>query len=80
MRLHRHFTELKDLDPWLRYETSKLAPTYTFSKQRMEKPAQNSPFSYIEILLFLVLITYGIPFLAKLSKFIGCTNGIKDFI
>ena len=29
MRVYRHFTELKNIDPWLRYETSKLATTHT---------------------------------------------------
>ena len=80
MRLHRHFTELKNLDPWLRYETSKLVPTHTFLLKGMEKPAQKSPFSYVEIFLILLLITYGIPFLAKSSNFIGCTNDIKDLL
>ena len=79
MRLHRHFTELKNLDLWLRHEASKLANTHTFLLKGMEKLAQKSPFLYVEILLFLLLISYRIPFLAKLSDIIGCSNIITDF-
>ena len=74
MRLHRHFTELKNLDPWLRYETFKLAPTHTFSKKRMEKRDRKSPFSYVNIHLFFLLISCGIPFLAKLLHFVSYTK------
>ena len=74
MCLHRHFTELKNLDSWLSYETSKLAPTHTFSKKRMEKRDQKSTFSYVKIHLFFLLINCGIPFLAKLLNFISYTN------
>ena len=76
MRFHRRFTELKNLDSWLRYETSKLAPTHTFSNKRMENRDQKSPFSYVKIHLSFLLISCGIPFLAQLLNFVSYTNSM----
>ena len=45
----------------------------------MERLDQKSSFSYVEILIFLLLTGYEMPFLTKFSNFIGCTNAIKDF-
>ena len=74
MYFQKLFTELKNIDSLLRYNLSKLAPIRTFFTRTSGNFSQKLRFSHFEILLFWLLLTLRIPFLAKVSDFIRYTD------
>ena len=80
MYFQKLFTELKNIDSLLRYNLSKLAPIRTFFTRTSGNFSQKLRFSHFEILLFWLLLTLRIPFLAKLSDFIRYTNIMWVFL
>ena len=74
MYFQKLFTEFKNIDLLLRYNLSKLAPIRTFFTRTSGNFSQKLRFSHFEILLFWLLLTLRIPFLAELSDFIRYTN------
>ena len=79
MYFQKLFTELKNIASLLRYNLSKLAPVRIFCTRTSGNFSQKLRFSYFEIQLFWLLLTLGIPFLARLLSFIGNANVIWDF-